>query len=498
MRKYLGILLLFITLSMPALAQTFYDSVSKAKASQLPEQVQKQLLTLYDRDEDRREAALNKVLAASRQSLYEGDSFFPFKILGDYVLAIRAPQALESDEDYRDEIKDLREKALIFLIDEAKNEELTLTSREFAIYQIARIAPVENLPDFDWNEDATGALATLAEGDNLILQHAAIVGAKPITLKNGEKWESLAEIAAGILTVNLTNAKTEIQRISFLESIDILHQAKMKNDATEKIWNDVSGALGDIQSPRLQDQISELMAPLLKLKSGAMFKDEVQEAREELANMELHKKLTKEPTHELLTLLKEETDPIELEAALNRLIEESKKNRALLYVVYAEITGVTLNSEISSYKLRLLNDALIRITHGVDSTLFYYRTSLLFLGEISIHRKTPQANIPLVMLSNLLTSTDHPSLILPVLKEINLAIASDLPVWIRKRLVTLLFLQAGDSPNEKVSLEAAKYLSKIVNKSNNIAIKWEVLQRFDLLAKFAKEEETKKFAANWK
>ncbi|MCP4296491.1 MAG: hypothetical protein GY786_12885 [Proteobacteria bacterium] len=497
MNRKLGILLMALLFTLTAWGESFYTSAYRTDAKDLKNFVKSQLKLLYSDDEDKREETLDKVKEASRQSLKEGDSFFPFKILGDFVLSSEAPGKLASDEDYMDEIKSLQEQALEFLIDEAKDEDLNISGREFVVHQLSRIVSADSLPKFSWNEDSMELLDSMSKDDNGILRHAAVVGVKKVALKTEDKWSSLSEKAAEVLVRDIGNDDLVRQRISYLESINVLSRAQVNNDATEKIWEMISEDLEDIKSPQMQERISDKVSNLISIKLGAVFQDQVNEAKENLDDIESQKKLSKEPVTDLLELLKEEEDPIEIEAAIDRLVNESRKNRSLAYIVYSGIIGITSNLEIQPYKLRLLHGALIRMTHSIKSSLFYYRTALFFLSEISVHKQSAKANIPLIMLGNLLSSTDHPSLVLPVLEEISHAADSNLPMWIKRRLVTVIFLQAGDSPSRETGMGAAKYLTSLAENSGNIAIKWEAITRVNFLAKFAKDEAVKKYSANW-
>ncbi len=96
-----------------------------------------------------------------------------------------------------------------------------------------------------------------------------------------------------------------------------------------------------------------------------------------------------------------------------------------------------------------------------------------------------------------MVSTDYEQLLLPILTEISLSLESEFQVWIARRLIGLIFLQAGDSPNAKVAMESAKILVQIAKTSKLSVLRWEANKRLEYLAQFAKENTVRKYAANW-
>ena len=132
------------------------------------------------------------------------------------------------------------------------------------------------------------------------------------------------------------------------------------------------------------------------------------------------------------------------------------------------------------------------------SPMMYYRTAAQLLDLTFTHRGNGMANIPLAQLARLLASTDQPGLVVPVLDEIKaMAMAQTQPVWIGRRMVALLFLQAGDSPNGKIRQHALRLLEETGKVGRNWAVRREVWTRMALLARFARDNEVKSRAVRW-
>jgi hypothetical protein len=130
--------------------------------------------------------------------------------------------------------------------------------------------------------------------------------------------------------------------------------------------------------------------------------------------------------------------------------------------------------------------------------MMYYRAANQLLDLAIIHRSSGKAHLPLTQLARLLASTDKPGLVLPVLENIkSLAAARNQPVWVGRRLVALLYLQSGDSPNSEIRAQALKLLQETGDSGRNWAIRAEVHTRMGHLARFARDAEIKAKAADW-
>lgn len=489
MRKNLLFLTIFVTaFATIGFGKSFYDPLYSSEAINYKTFFKINLALLTNQDEDRREEFFERIQKLTKQTKRAGDSFFVYEILADFVLNP------SSDED----INEMKEQVLEYLVEELENDESTISKREFIIVKLAKIAKSDKTFEFGLNEKAGNTLVSFAENDNLILRHTAMTGLKDIALKTGEKWESLASDAVDKITAGIESDNLEVQRISVYESMDVLRKTEIATEATQALWEKTGEGMDDIKSPLLQVSVKSEMDRLTKLHSGSAFKEQVDDVKEQLSELESVKKTASEPITELLITLKDEEEAADIEAALDKIVGQVSKGRLFLNMVYANIAGIILSTENSEYKIRTLNNNLINLTHLSQSPLYFYRTSLFFLGEISVFQNSQKANIPISSLANLMASTDHEGLIKPVIQEISILVNSDLPIWVSRRLIGLIFIQAGDSPNEATALASAKILGDISQSAKNGVLRWEARKRLNYLSKFAKDPIIKKYSADWK
>ncbi len=240
------------------------------------------------------------------------------------------------------------------------------------------------------------------------------------------------------------------------------------------------------------------MEALIKINSGQMFKEQVEEATEALSDMEEQVVIVKDPLPELISNLKEESGPVKIDGILTALYQLAQKDRTIFNTVYSQLAGMMLLPEISAYKLRMLNNGLIQLTHLSNSSMYFYQTAMILIGEVSVYRSSSLASIPISMLGNLLRSTDYPELVIPVIRELALSLDSDLPIWIGNRFIGLIFIQAGDSPNEEVALFSAKTLLDIIDQDKRSAFRWEASLRIKHLSLYANDEAVKTFVKTGK
>ncbi len=497
MKKIL--LLLMALLVTPMISgKSVFEPFHVIPAKKISQLIESELVALYLSNEDQRKVAFKRLKTSVTQPLKDGDRFYVYTIFSHFVTGWQMPEMLKSDSNAKEGINDLREEVLEFLIDEVNNSKRSISDREYLLTLLSNIAGSENLFEFKQNQMAIKALGKNTDNDHSVLRHAAIIGLKDIILKTGEKWEQQEKLAAEYLADTLESGYLEQQRTSFLESIDVLKRAQGRTDGVKLLWEKILDELPEIKSEALKKSIHYKLRLLVGLKAGVTFERQVKITKEALKQMVMKDSNIKKPLPELFQLLKTETGAEDLEPVIWALMKKSKKNQQLFYEIYTSIMRLTLDGDFSDYKLRLLNETLIVLTHDTQSTLFFYQTSMLFLEEVYLFHSSQKANIPLVMLGSLLVSTDHEELLVPVIQEISLSVDSDLPLWIRRRLLGLIFIQAGDSPNIKVAMNAAKRLVALSKTSKNSVIKWESSKRLDYLAKFAKEPMVKNFAANWK
>lgn len=493
--------ILFITMllfSSVAWGKTFYMSFYQSGVRGYNQLVEEELSKLYSRDENQREDTLEQYSEIHEQQLHPGDIFFTYKVLSAFIVGENAPTDLMADEDYKEDVDDLREDALELLIDEAQNSDRQISEREFALHQIAIVAKSNQTFEIDQNMTAVKALIKAVSEDHLILKHAAMVGLRESALFNGEEWEDVVDAAADGMT-DLLNAKSmEVQRLAFIECLNFLQRAEFATDGAIAVWEATAEALSDIDSPRLKKAVHDRLGLLVNAKAGSSFDEQVKEVREILEETKIEKVVVSDPFEEVLASLESETDAEDVEPILETVMNEAKKSKSGFYRVYTKLILESLKTEIPDYKLRLLNDALVELTHSAQSTLYFNHTSSLFLQQLYFHRNFQTANVPLVMLGNFMGSTDYEQLLIPVIHELKALIEDDQPIWIQRRIIGLIFIQAGDSPNIKVAMEAARQLVEIAKTSEQSAIRWEAYKRLEYLSKYAKEIVVKKYASNWK
>jgi len=494
MKRCISGLVFVLFWSTIGFSASFYDPLYQRKFVEHDAFLAEQTAKLYQNDKQQRQAffeLLKKEVALSRQS---GDSAFVYQILIDFVLGKEQPPASKKSKD----LLSLRESALDFLIDQAKNDEIDISDREIIVAGLGKIAVQTDLPDFEFNEDAVSTLSGLCSHAHMILRHAALIALKPVVLIEDPKWEDLSETAAKSISDDLDSSDAEWQRILFLENLSLLAKTEKATPATRLIWDQLTEAISDIHSPTLQQKVTIELGNQIKIHSGQMFQEQVQNAKEELEAVKGLKKKTNEKLPELLNRFKTEDDPVELEAIGEALFEQAKKERHALYLIYSTLGSYPLLTDLNDYQLRFVNETLISLTHLSESPLFYYRTALVLLGELVVHQTGHRAYIPLALLGNLLTSTDHPGLVLPVIRELRQALEGEFPVWIGRRMIGLIFIAAGDSPQEKIAYQATETLVEIAENANKAALRWEAGKRLKYLSLHAQDEAVRKLAVTWK
>jgi hypothetical protein len=101
------------------------------------------------------------------------------------------------------------------------------------------------------------------------------------------------------------------------------------------------------------------------------------------------------------------------------------------------------------------------------------------------------------VLARLLAANDQPALVIPVLDEIKDMALTNLPAWLDARIISLLFLQAADSPVEAIRQRAFQNLGQVGQESKNWAMRYEVLTRMEQLEKLSKDTSIQALAAKW-
>ena len=163
---------------------------------------------------------------------------------------------------------------------------------------------------------------------------------------------------------------------------------------------------------------------------------------------------------------------------------------------FAEIAA---NPEISQYKLRYVTDSMVILAFKAQSALVYYRTASAMAELVALHRTSIMATVPMAQLGRLMAATDQTSLIVPVVNEMRALALSQMPHWIHRRLVALIFMQAGDALQAGTRQHAFEQLSTLGRASSTSwGVRMEVLTRMNQLAQYTKYADTKASAAKWK
>jgi hypothetical protein len=491
---FFSVLFLFSNIMI---ADSFYDAAYKMKTTELNSFLKQQLKPLYNEDEDKREDSFEGFKKAVGQSKRQSDKMIPYTILTRFVLSEELPVKLKSDEDYMEDVQDLQMEALAFLIENVNNDDLSTGDREFLMEQLALIATTINTSNFDFIQKSADAVLESGSTDNAVLKHTAMVVAKAFAIKDDEEWEDLAESSAQLIGSDMENSDTDLQRFSFFVSLDTIKIAQSKTDAIVHLWEAIASNYEEITSPVLQSTVKTAIKSLIKSNTGDLFKDEIEEIKEALDDEESLKKLNKQPLDELFEEINDVDDLIELEAILDRLTKLSQSNRVILYQIYQKLIEQSLSSESSLFKLRLINETIIKLAHNTKSPLFFYRTAMVFLSEIAQFGNDIKSQIPLTMLNSLLSSTEYLQLTKPVMEEINTFLNFSLPIWVKRRLVTTIYVQAGNSPNPEVADAALKILIDIANNYETIALRFDTLTRIQQLQKFASIKSVKAQSNKW-
>ena len=393
----------FFLLTNLGIADSFYDNAYKVKTIELNDFFKQQLKALYEEDEDKRENSFEDLKKASEQSKRQSDRFIPFTILTRFLLSEDLPRKFKSDEDYMENLEDLQMEVLEYLIENVSNDDMSTGDREFLIEQLAQIATTIKSDNFDFIQKSVTAILDSGSAESPVLRHTAMVAAKAFAVKSDEQWNDLAESSAQFIGADLENSDTDLQRFSFFVALDTIKIAQSKTEAIIHLWEAVAANYEEITSPVLQSSVKSDIKTLIKTNSGDLFKDEIEEIKEALDDEESLKKLNKQPLAELFEEIKDVEDPVELEAILDRLLKLSQSDRVILYQIYQKLIEQTLSPEIGLFKLRLINETIIKIAHNTNSPLFFYRSAMVFLSEIAQFGNSIKSQIPLTMLDSLLS-----------------------------------------------------------------------------------------------
>ena len=492
MKRTLATLVATFLLCGAAMAQTVFDTRDDLKSvRKYKEFLQTKRQALYAPDKSVRKDTFALLKNSAASPVREGDSIFAMVPLTEFVMSVAAPPGGKKPDD------SLQSDAVDLLIDYAKDPKQTLTARLNALEALGQIGSADKLQDTGWNKDAIKALAAVSEGKELVLVHAAFVGLGKVAVKSGKEWRDFADLAAKAMIDRLGDKDPLIQRMAFLECLRVVQNAREFNDATERTWDKLTAYLGDIRSPALQDEVKTRFSAIVGERQGSVFRKQAAAAKKELDRLSPLKKLSTDALPDLLVTVKDQDDPVKLEAALTKIIDDTKNDRALQLYAFSSMGGTTTQPDVSGYKIQVIGDAQVELARRTGSPLMFYRAASTLLGLVSIHHETSKASVPLVTLARLVAATDQPALVMPVLDEVRDMALTDLPAWVNDRLIAILFLQAADSPVESIRQRAFQDLSQVGQDSRNWAMRYEVLTRMEQLEKLSKDSNIQALAAKW-
>ncbi|MCZ6730597.1 MAG: hypothetical protein O7C61_12895 [SAR324 cluster bacterium] len=492
MRRPILVVLAVLLAQAPAYAETLFDKRGKrASIQSYQSYLHGVRAKLFDSDEDKREEAFELIEESLENPKLDGDWEFPLELLGDLMLGTALPADADIDQD-------LQEEGLDLLIKNALNDSFPISRREFALGQLRRVVHAKRLVNPDFREDTFDALSTLSGDTLLVLSHGAVNALGAVAMRRGSRWKETADDAAEILADRMDEDNLELRRIAILETLELLRTAKQPRERLNNLWEELAEAVEDIDSASLQQDLRPRLLRLAKANESTPFASQAEELRDAVKELKKRTKPAKGAFPEILAQLADEQDIPDLEALLARIEKDGRSDPTLRTLGLAAVVARASRQETAPYILRLLLDSLLRQGRVKGSPMMYYRTASQLINLTYAHRGSGKANLPLAQLARLLASTDKPGLVVPVLDEIkSMAMGKAQPVWIGRRMVALLFLQAGDSPNARIRQHALQLLQVIGRAGRNWAIRREVWTRMALLARFARDDGIKAGAQRW-
>jgi len=476
----------------PLHGDTLFD---KRKSSLSIQRFQQFLWTvrgdLYAKNAEIRRNTFRLVAASLEKPPLDGDWEFPLLLLGDLMLGTEFPAQGELDGD-------LQGDALELLIDNALEDDFPVSRREFALGQLRRVVRAKNLARASFRQDAFDALVKLSRDEQLVLAHGALNAIATVALESDKAWENVAEAAAELLADRMEDKRLEVRRIAIVETIAALEAADQPGDTAGELLEELTEAAEELGSPALRRDLRPYFRALLEGRAGRRFAERAAKVARVVKAFDTRVEAARDPYPEVLADFAKEDDLADLEARLARIEREGGADPTVRAIGLGAISAKASRPGLDAYTLRVLLDSLVQQGRLANSRMAFYRTATQLLDLSFTHRHDGLAHLPLAYLARQLASTDQPSLVVPVLEEIaNLAMSQSQPVWVGRRMVALLFLQAGDSPNPAIRRHALALLERVGSSGRNWAIRREVWERLALLARFARDAEVKAQATRW-
>ena len=458
--------------------KSYMDSVGKTRD-----------LLLSDDDDDQEDGLV--IVKNSLQKLRdEGDYLFPLQLLGAFVSGAGAKDPSELDEG-------LQKKALKLIIAEVENSKRTVSQREFAIEQLGRIANAEQLNDTDWAEDAVDALADLVKEKEPVLAEAALVALEPVVVRGDSDWKDAAESAGEALAKRLDDSDPEMSRFAILAAIRALARAQKSTGPVEDLFDELQDALGDVESPALQSELQLRVSTLIRRQQAGVFSDELIKLRNVMAKYTAKRAVSKDSYQDSIKGIKSEEDADDLDEYLARVEADVKERKVLPSGAITALAGIAADTKAPTHKLRAVTDTILKLAVDARSVAAYRSAAKVFTELVKTHRGSDRAAIPAAQLGRMLAASDRADLIGPILQETRELALSNLPPWIQRRLVTDLFVTAGDAIEPAVRLDAFQQLAVVGSTSSSWGLRLDVLTRMQQLARLASQADVREAAAKW-
>ncbi|MDX2470710.1 MAG: hypothetical protein QNL04_09075 [SAR324 cluster bacterium] len=480
-----------INATQQAWAKGLNDELKATK--DMPQVVQKYLESMYLSKSSAQDQTkeLKKMLEKSNKA---GDRFFAFHLLGRFA----AGEGIPEKNKAAGWLEAAQEDALEILTDNLNEDDLSISEREMTVYAIGRVAASTATASPDINKDALEGLVKSANGDQLLLSRAAVPLLGKVILLQGKNWEDLSEQAGDTLMKELESADPTRKRyaivatIQFLRNLKLVKGAEPLNEATKEVWEELNDQLDDIDSVQLQIDLKRLVTILAAKRKEPAFKSLIKKSQSIVNGYELKPKAFSGKINEILEQFKEEDDLEDLDAATAQALKLSRPERDLLLILLQAAASAPENP---MHRLRAQYFAIFKLSNDANSNLAFSQVGRFYLSQLYQRQSDQKGLVAIGALSSLLASTDQSPLVLPLLEEITDSINYKLPYWAQRRLVSLVFLSAADSPNDQVNEAAFKLLLHIRKNTLQMGLAWEVQQRLKFLSKSASNKRVMRLAA---
>ena len=475
-----------------AAAETLYDGRNSFKTiAEYEKFLQGELKTLRSSDGGARGDTFEKIEESLEADAEEGEALFPLTLMGDYVTGAGLDQDRDADSDLEEDMVEL-------LIDTAEDSNASLTRREMAAMEVARIVSSSNLKEDVYRSKGVDFLVEMTEEDNVLLAYPALLGLAGLVYANIKDNEALSFQASEALEGMLTNDNHELKRLAFLEIIEALSRASVASDGVELLWEALPDGLSQIESHMLKVEVSTHIKKLIASKTVESFQDEIDTVKEVLEDMNLEQDEVTGELEDVLEDLRRTNGVEEIESQLVRIVQLVKEDKSQTQQALSLLSSYALPERTRIHKIRAIGQGMVEISKNSESRMVFIGVAAKFLTLAIAHGNSDKAIVPLTQLSGMLWSTGSIGQVGPILDELRLMTEAKIPGWIKRRLIALLFVAAGDSISPAIRREALANLEAIAKTNPNWSLRYEALTRIRHLAQFANNSDVKTVAAEWK